>query len=158
MDYLWTPWRYAYVSGTEKSGGCVFCDVPKEEDDAKTRIVYRGQHCYVILNAYPYTSGHVMIVPFAHLDELQKLPVEAAHEMMELSQRMEPVLRRALQARRDQSGNEYRQGGRGRDGGTHPHARSAALGGGCEFHVGGRRDRGFCRRSLEVTWAKDAGW
>ena len=93
MDYLWTPWRYAYVSSTEKTAGCVFCDAPKEKDDAKVLIVHRGQYCFVILNAYPYTPGHVMIVPYQHLDELQKLPVEAAQEMMALSQRMETVLR-----------------------------------------------------------------
>ena len=93
MDYLWTPWRYAYVAGIDKTSGCVFCDLPRAGDDAKALIVHRGQHCYVVLNAYPYTSGHVMIVPFAHLDELQKLPVEAAHEMMDLGQRMERVLR-----------------------------------------------------------------
>jgi len=93
MDYLWTPWRYAYVSQTEKSSGCVFCDAPKENDDAKTHIVYRGKLCYVILNTYPYTPGHVMIVPYAHLDELRKLPADAANEMMALSQRMETILR-----------------------------------------------------------------
>ncbi len=93
MDYLWTPWRYAYVSGTEKTVDCIFCEAPKEKDDAKVLIVHRGQHCFVILNAYPYTPGHVMIVPYAHLDELRKLPTEAANEMMALSQRMETVLR-----------------------------------------------------------------
>jgi ATP adenylyltransferase len=56
-------------------------------------IVHRAKHCFVILNAYPYTPGHVMIVPYAHLDELQKLPLRAASEMMQLSQRMESVLR-----------------------------------------------------------------
>ena len=93
MDYLWTPWRYAYVSTAEKAAGCVFCDAVKAGDDAKTLIVHRGQHCFVILNAFPYTPGHVMIVPYAHLDELQKLPPVAAGEMMQLSQRMESVLR-----------------------------------------------------------------
>jgi ATP adenylyltransferase len=93
MDYLWTPWRYAYVSTAEKASGCVFCDAANAGDDEKVRIVHRGQHCFVILNTYPYTPGHVMIVPFAHLDELRKLPPEAAHEMMELSQRMESLLR-----------------------------------------------------------------
>ena len=93
MDYLWTPWRYAYVSGIAKTSGCIFCDLPKLGDDAKARIVHRGLHCYAVLNTYPYTSGHVMIVPFAHLDELQKLPVETAQEMIDLSQRMERVLR-----------------------------------------------------------------
>ena len=93
MDYLWTPWRYAYVSGTEKATECVFCEAPKEKDDAKAGIVYRGQHCFVILNAFPYTPGHVMIVPYTRLDELQKLSRDAANEMMSLSQRMETVLR-----------------------------------------------------------------
>ena len=92
MDYLWTPWRYAYVSGADRTSACIFCEAPKESDE-QARIVLRGTHCYVILNTYPYTNGHVMIVPYAHLDELQKLPVDAAHEMMALSQRLESVLR-----------------------------------------------------------------
>jgi ATP adenylyltransferase len=93
MDYLWTPWRYAYVSGTVKPLGCVFCEAAREKNDEKARIVHRGAHCFVILNTYPYTPGHVMIVPYTHLDELQKLASEAANEMMALSQRMESVLR-----------------------------------------------------------------
>ena len=93
MDYLWTPWRYAYVSTAEKAAGCVFCEAAKAGDDRKVLIVHRGQHCFVILNMYPYTPGHVMIVPYAHLDELRKLPPEAAGEMMALSQRMESLLR-----------------------------------------------------------------
>jgi ATP adenylyltransferase len=92
MDYLWTPWRYAYVTGAEAAPGCIFCDAPKQTDE-KALIVYRGTHCYVILNTYPYTNGHVIIVPYAHLDELRKLPTEAAQETMVLSQRMEGVLR-----------------------------------------------------------------
>lgn len=92
MDYLWTPWRYAYVTGANKTAGCIFCELPRQ-DDQKARIVYRGQHCYVVLNTYPYTPGHVMIVPYAHLDELQKLPLPAAHEMMDLSQLLERTLR-----------------------------------------------------------------
>jgi len=93
MDYLWTPWRYAYVSSAGKNQECVFCEAVRSGDDARAGIVYRGKHCFIILNAYPYTPGHVMVVPYAHLDELQKLPAEAAHEMMGLSQRMETVLR-----------------------------------------------------------------
>ncbi len=88
MDHLWTPWRYAYVTGADQKSGCIFCDAPKESDQ-EARIVHRGAHCYVILNTYPYTNGHVMVVPYAHLDELQNLPVDAAHEMMVLTQRME---------------------------------------------------------------------
>jgi ATP adenylyltransferase len=95
MDYLWTPWRYAYITTAAKnhaSESCIFCELPKLPD-AEARIVHRGQHCYVVLNTFPYTSGHVMIVPFAHVDELHKLPEAAAHELMALSQKMEHVLR-----------------------------------------------------------------
>jgi len=92
MDYLWTPWRYQYVSSAEKASSCVLCLI-QQEDDAQARIVHRGASCFVVLNTFPYTSGHVMIVPYAHLDQLQKLPAEAAHEMMDLCQRMEGVLR-----------------------------------------------------------------
>jgi len=93
MDFLWTPWRYAYVTAAQQISGCIFCELPKLGDDSKAHIVYRGQHCFVVLNTYPYTPGHVMVVPFAHLDELQKLSAPAAHEMIELSQKMETVLR-----------------------------------------------------------------
>jgi len=97
MDYIWTPWRYAYVTTAEKVLKCVFCNAVNAGDDAKTLIVHRGQHCFVILNAYPYTPGHVMVVPYAHVDELRKLPPEAASEMIALSQRMETVLRELYQ-------------------------------------------------------------
>jgi ATP adenylyltransferase len=92
MDYLWTPWRYAYVTGAESKSACIFCNAPKESDQ-QARIVHHGAHCYIILNTFPYTNGHVMIVPYAHLDELRKLPTDAAQEMMSLSQRLEMVLR-----------------------------------------------------------------
>ncbi len=95
MDYLFTPWRYAYITGAGKTPGCLFCEKAKEQDDRRAMIVHRGSHCFVILNAFPYTSGHVMIVPYEHVDELQKLSAPAAGEMMALSQRMETALRRA---------------------------------------------------------------
>jgi len=122
MDYLWTPWRYAYVT-KEKAAGCIFCELPKLGDDAKARIVYRGRHCYIVLNTYPYAPGHVMIVPFAHLDELQKLPVESAHEMMELAQRMEGVLRRLYKPEGINMGvNIGKAAGAGVEGHIHMHA------------------------------------
>lgn len=93
MDYLWTPWRYAYVSTADKAPGCVFCEKLKEENDRESLIVHRAEHNFVVLNKFPYTSGHVMIVPYAHVDELRKLPAEAAQEMMALSQKTESILR-----------------------------------------------------------------
>ncbi len=92
MDFLWTPWRYAYVSTADKMPGCIFCELPKKSDD-EALIVHRAQHNFIVLNVFPYTSGHVMVVPFAHLDELQKLPAEASDEMMGLCRRLEGVLR-----------------------------------------------------------------
>ena len=95
MDYVWSPWRYKYLKEVESDSrpDCFFCDAVQRTDDEKTLVVYRGKKAFIILNRYPYTSGHVMIVPYAHVDELQKLPPEAASEMMALSQRMESVLR-----------------------------------------------------------------
>ena len=96
MDYLWTPWRHAYISEAAKNKGnpdqCIFCELPKLSDE-KAQIVYRGKNCFIILNSFPYTSGHVMVVPFAHLDELQKLPAPVANELIALAQKMEGVLR-----------------------------------------------------------------
>lgn len=93
MDYLWTPWRYQYVTNADRIEGCPFCHNAALGDDRKTLIVYRGQHCFVILNLYPYTSGHVMVVPYQHVDSLLKLPPDAAAEMMAITQRLEAVLR-----------------------------------------------------------------
>jgi ATP adenylyltransferase len=93
MDYLFTPWRYAYVSNAVKMPECLFCDKIRETDDAKAQIVHRGQYCFVVLNAFPYTSGHVMIAPYEHVDQLQKLSPAAAQEMMALTQKMEGILR-----------------------------------------------------------------
>jgi len=93
MDYLWTPWRYAYIVESKERQRCVFCDKRNNSDDRTSWIVYRGTDCYICLNAFPYTSGHVMIIPYEHLDELQKLSPEAAREMMDLCRRSETVLR-----------------------------------------------------------------
>ncbi|MDR3749481.1 MAG: HIT domain-containing protein [Acidobacteriota bacterium] len=92
MDYLWTPWRYTYITSAGKAPVCIFCELQRSEDDQHALIVHRGEHNFIILNAYPYTSGHAMVVPYAHLDRLQSLPSTAATEMMELSQRLVAVL------------------------------------------------------------------
>ena len=92
MDYLWTPWRYAFITTAHKAEGCVFCEAPQRADE-EAGIVFRGRHCFIIVNAFPYTSGHVMVVPYQHLDQLQNLPDGAAQEMMLLCQKTEAVLR-----------------------------------------------------------------
>jgi len=93
MDYLFTPWRYTYITGATAPGDCLFCGLLQAKDDEKSLIVYRAQYCFVVLNAFPYTSGHVMVVPYDHLSELSKLSQPAAQEMMALTQQLEGVLR-----------------------------------------------------------------
>ena len=97
MDHVWTPWRYAYIATAGGEGGCVLCEKPAEHDDRKAYILHRGEHCYLILNAFPYTSGHLMVVPFAHVDQLRQLPPAAASEMMALTQKVEGALREVYQ-------------------------------------------------------------
>ncbi len=67
MERLWAPWRYQYVkSAAEGSGECIFVELPNQSDDEKNLILFRGKHAFVILNAYPYTSGHLMVAPYQH--------------------------------------------------------------------------------------------
>jgi ATP adenylyltransferase len=92
MDYLWTPWRYRYVSQAGKSSECIFCAMAAANRDAETFIVLRGAKTYVILNRYPYTTGHVMIVPYGHTADFSGLDAETTTEMMGLAQRVQRAL------------------------------------------------------------------
>ena len=91
---IWAPWRLAYVKDASKDveQGCIFCVKPGEEDDRENLIVHRGERCFVILNLYPYTNGHLMIAPYEHLSGIQELPGETTAEMMALAQRAIEVL------------------------------------------------------------------
>lgn len=93
MDFLFTPWRYAYVAGHESPAGCLFCGLLARKNDESSMIVHRGRYCFVMLNAFPYTSGHVMVVPYEHTDELQKLDTVAATELITTVQKTEGILR-----------------------------------------------------------------
>jgi ATP adenylyltransferase len=97
---MWAPWRMAYVSAEndhEHEGPrCVFCDIPAQGDDARALILARGAHCFVVMNAYPYASGHLMVVPYAHLDRLTDLTPDATIEMMDLARTAQGVLSMAM--------------------------------------------------------------
>ena len=93
MDYLFTPWRYVYITGTNAPGDCLFGSLLQTKNDEQALIVHRAKYCFVMLNAFPYTSGHAMIVPYDHVAELIKLSQPAAQEMMDLTQKLEGVLR-----------------------------------------------------------------
>lgn len=82
---MWAPWRLKYVSGGERPpDGCVFCMHAAASDDRADYVLYRGEHCFVVLNRYPYNTGHLMVVPNRHVDSLQLLQEVEANEMMAL--------------------------------------------------------------------------
>jgi ATP adenylyltransferase len=125
MDYIWTPWRYQYMAQVNSSNQpeCIFCDALERNKDSETLIVHRGAKAFVILNRYPYTSGHVMIVPYAHVADLNLCEPEALKEMMQLAQRVE----KAFQANYKPDGmnlgmNLGRAAGAGVTGHLHLHA------------------------------------
>ena len=96
---IWAPWRLKYVKGAsdDAEGECIFCDFPAQspENDEANLIVHRGEHCFVILNKFPYTNGHLMVAPYEHLASLADVPAETVAEMMALSQRAITILKGA---------------------------------------------------------------
>jgi ATP adenylyltransferase len=92
MDYLWTPWRYRYIADGPREDRCIFCDAVAANDDKKFLIVLRGEKNFVILNLYPYTSGHVMVVPYAHVADFSTAEPDTLAEMMRLAQRVQVAL------------------------------------------------------------------
>lgn len=93
MDYLWTPWRYHYIVKTGDPVECVFCAAGKGSNDQETLVVHRGVHNFVIVNRFPYTSGHIMVVPYAHVATLDDVPDEALGELIRLAKASERHLR-----------------------------------------------------------------
>ena len=91
MEHLWAPWR-AKLFENSKYEGCIFCELPKTGDDEKTLILYRGETAFIIMNAYPYASGHLMVVPFRHVGRLAELTPEERTEIMELTAKCETTL------------------------------------------------------------------
>jgi ATP adenylyltransferase len=84
MSHIWSPWRKEYIEDQDRPAGCVFCNEVKKEDGAGNLVVYRGERVYVILNRYPYTNGHLMVVPFMHLATLEVMDVPTRAELIEL--------------------------------------------------------------------------
>lgn len=103
MDYLYTPWRYQFISSIKPDSVCIFCFAAaqsskataeqRHHSDRERLVVYRGKHNFVILNRYPYTNGHLMVTPFEHVADLSGCSAAVLTEMMELSQRAEVALK-----------------------------------------------------------------
>jgi ATP adenylyltransferase len=93
MDRIWSPWRYRYVSKADAGGPCIFCEKGAGNDDAADYVVHRGHCNFILLNLYPYTTGHLMIAPYLHVGTLEEAPEETVIEMMRLTRTAEAVLR-----------------------------------------------------------------
>ncbi|MHC1631884.1 MAG: HIT family protein [Methanotrichaceae archaeon] len=84
MNTLWAPWRLEYILG-EKEEGCVFCRMVRENDDQKNLILHRGKYHFIVMNAYPYNNGHLMVVPYSHTSSLSGWDDEEKLEFFELA-------------------------------------------------------------------------
>jgi len=94
MEFVWSPWRYDYMASAGKTpSSCVFCIGEDPSNDADRLVVYRGVHNFVILNLFPYTSGHFMVAPFAHSARFEDAVSPQTGEMMDLAQRGMRVLK-----------------------------------------------------------------
>jgi ATP adenylyltransferase len=183
MDHLWNPWRYAYVTAAKTTArpgvpealsawpgdkDCVFCNLiasidyaiehgmDAERAEAAGGLILRGKYCFICLNAYPYTSGHVMVMPYAHLDRLAALPIEAAHELIEFAQRTEGALQKLYNAQGFNFGlNIGRAGGAGVAGHLHLHA-LPRWAGDTNFMTTIGETR-MLPEELEVTWKRMRG-
>jgi ATP adenylyltransferase len=121
---IWAPWRLAYVKDASKDNAdeCIFCTKPAEEDDERNLIVHRGERCFVILNLFPYTNGHLMVAPYEHTGKLQDLDPETVAEMMALAQRSMRRLEQVYEPHGYNVGvNQGRIAGAGFEGHIHLH-------------------------------------
>ena len=97
-DILYAPWRNEYVAGA-KIEGCVFCHISKNSsEDEESTVLYRDEHCFIVMNKYPYTPGHFMIIPHLHTDKLEELAPESWLHMAELAQKCVRLLKEGFGA------------------------------------------------------------
>jgi len=95
MQNLWAPWRIDYIL-SQKPSGCIFCEKPGENRDEDNLILWRGKYHFIILNAFPYNNGHMMVVPYRHTSSLSGWSAEERQEMMELADMGVELLRRTM--------------------------------------------------------------
>lgn len=93
MDYLWTPWRYQYIVKTGEAAECIFCEAAKSTDDKAWLVVHRGERNFVIINRFPYTSGHIMVVPYEHVATMEEASSETLMDLILLARDCERRLR-----------------------------------------------------------------
>ena len=98
MKQLWAPWRMVYIlNELDEKKGCIFCDLPKENDDKKNLIIYRSKHCFVIMNKYPYNNGHVLIAPYKHTHDYISLDDDILLDVQKTAQKVMQVMKNVMQ-------------------------------------------------------------
>ncbi len=119
---LWAPWRMAYIKRADRPKGCIFCVKPTQRRDPANLILYRGRLGFVIMNLFPYNSGHLLITPYLHAASLEALPDETALELLALTNLSLKVLRATLKPEGFNVGlNLGRVAGAGIEGHVHVH-------------------------------------
>ena len=95
MNQLWAPWRMAYIRGKQTGfDSCVFCQIAaKPEEDRERHVIARSTQTFAMLNRYPYTYGHTMVIPYAHVASTEDLDAETLAEMMLMTNRAMLALR-----------------------------------------------------------------
>ncbi len=98
MKRLWAPWRMRYILENDiDKVGCIFCVKPAQNKDEENKILFRGKHVFVIMNIFPYNSGHLMIAPYSHVDSLELLKEEEITEMFTLAQEVVKILKKVME-------------------------------------------------------------
>ena len=92
MKQIWAPWRMEYIK-KDKSSDCIFCNLPKAGDDKNNFILFKGRYCFIIMNIYPYNTGHLMVVPYRHCACITDLDTDESMELNELTKRSIQILR-----------------------------------------------------------------
>jgi ATP adenylyltransferase len=122
MERIWTPWRMEYVKGSDRYEGCIFCDLPAAADDEGSLILARGKVAFVIMNKFPYNSGHLMVAPFRHVASYEHLDEPEHAEVSRLVARCMAALRATLSPHGFNIGvNEGTAAGAGIEGHVHCH-------------------------------------
>ena len=96
MEQLWAPWRMQYIRKADDTQGCIFCVFPAEGNDDERLILERGARAFIILNAFPYSNGHLMVTPFRHTSDLNELEDQEMLEMMTMTRRAVNLLKKAF--------------------------------------------------------------
>ena len=95
MKTLWAPWRMGYIL-SDKTEGCIFCELPKQNNDRENLILYRSSHTYIIMNRYPYNNGHIMVVPYLHAPSLDGLNDETMLDLMKVARHAASSVKKAF--------------------------------------------------------------